>query len=358
MKRKSKAALFVLCMMLIVSFAGCNTGDSTTPPATPESVTSAGAAENGATNPQASSEPESVVSTAGDNGDNSQPTVYMTTDISPESLLAIYAALDRPASGDNVAVKISTGEPGSHPLDPNLIKDLVQTVDGTIVECNTAYGGSRASTAYHRQLAADHGYTAIAAVDIQDEGGSISIPVAGGNRLSENLVGASFTDYDFYVILSHFKGHRMGGFGGAIKNMSVGIASSSGKCLIHSAGVSSTDRMLNSTPQDDFLETMSESAKSVADYLGDNILYINVMNNLSVDCDCIAYGAPPCMEDIGILASLDPVALDQACVDLIYAANGTDLIERMESRNAVHALEYAVEIGFGSQEYTLVSIGG
>lgn len=188
------------------------------------------------------------------------PSVYMTTDISPEGLMAIYAALNREATG-NVAVKISTGEPGSHYLDADLIADLVQSVDGTIVECNTAYGGSRASTAYHRQLAADHGYTTIADVDIMDANGSVSIPVEGGIRLTENLVGESYKNYDFFIILSHFKGHRMGGFGGAIKNMSVGIASSSGKCLIHSAGASTTDRMLNTTPQDNFLEAMAEAAK-------------------------------------------------------------------------------------------------
>ena len=288
--------------------------------------------------------------------ESSLSVVYMPTDISPEGLMSAYEALGRQASG-NTAVKISTGEPGSHYLDAELIKDLVQSVDGTIVECNTAYGGSRASTAYHMQLAADHGYTAIADVDIMDEDGSVSLPVEGGIRLTENLVGASYSNYDFFIILSHFKGHRMGGFGGAVKNMSVGIASSSGKCLIHSAGVSTTERLLDTTPQDDFLEAMAESAKSVADEKGENILYINVMVDLSVDCDCIAYGAPPSMEDIGILASLDPVALDQACVDLIYAADdGADLIERMESRHAIHALEHTEAIGFGSREYELVNI--
>ena len=207
------------------------------------------------------------------------------------------------------------------------------------------------------QLAEDHGYRAIADVDIMDAKGSVSIPVEGGIRLTENLVGESYSQYDFFIILSHFKGHRMGGFGGAIKNMSVGIASVAGKCLIHSAGVSTTDRRLSATPQDDFLEAMAESAKSIADDLGENILYINVMNHLSVDCDCIAYGAAPSMQDIGILASLDPVALDQACVDLVYAApDGADLITRMESRNAVYALEHAVTLGFGSRTYDLISI--
>lgn len=356
-----RALAFLLAAMLPFTLAACNSasrgtvsaasGEQPTAsvmPLEPASLPSTGMTAKPALAQSSSSQPEEAA--------NSQPVVYMTNDISPQGLMSIYEALGREAKG-NVAIKISTGEPGSHFLDANLIKDLVQTVDGTIVECNTAYGGSRASTAYHMQLAADHGYTAIADVDIMDADGSVSLPVTGGIRLTENLVGGSYKNYDFYVILSHFKGHRMGGFGGAIKNMSIGIASASGKCLIHSAGVSTTDRMLSATPQDDFLEAMAESAKSVADDLGENILYINVMNHLSVDCDCIAYGAPPSMEDIGILASLDPVALDQACVDLVYAASdGADLIERMESRHAIHALEHAVQIGFGSREYRLVSI--
>lgn len=307
---------------------------------------------------QESSEPQQTPEPASPAEEDSPavPTVYMTQDISPEGLMAVYEALGREATG-NVAVKISTGEPGSHYLDADLIADLVQSVDGTIVESNTAYSSNRASTAYHLQLAADHGYTAIADVEILDAEGSASLPVEGGVHLTENLVGAGYENYDFFIILSHFKGHHMGGFGGAVKNMSVGIASAAGKCLIHSAGVSSTDRMLNTTPQDSFLEAMAESAKSVADDLGENILYINVMNHLSVDCDCTAYGAEPTMADIGILASLDPIALDQACVDLVYAApDGADVIERMESRNAIHALEHAEAIGFGSRDYELVRI--
>lgn len=339
----------LLALMVALSLTACSSNaveesSSTAPSASPIPQVSS--------LPESTPEPEPSATPV----EETLPTVYMTTDISPEGLMAIYNALNREAEG-NVAVKISTGEPGSHYLDANLIADLVQDVNGTIVECNTAYGGSRASTAYHLQLAADHGYTAIADVDIMDADGSVSLPVEGGIRLTENLVGASYENYDFFIILSHFKGHRMGGFGGAIKNMSVGIASSAGKCLIHSAGASTTDRMLSATPQDDFLEAMAESAKSVADDLGENILYINVMNHLSVDCDCIAYGAAPSMEDIGILASLDPVALDQACVDLVYAApDGADLIQRMESRNAIHALEHADAIDFGSREYELVSI--
>lgn len=350
--------IIALLSMAAIAFAvaGCQSGgqsadatENTAPASISETATAASTA----------SETPITQATAPESGEDNAspaPAVYMTTDISPEGLLAVYAALGREADG-NVAVKISTGEPGSHFLDANLIKDLVQQVDGTIVESNTAYGGRRASTMYHRQLAADHGYTAIADVDILDAEGSASIPVEGGIRLNENLVGANFANYDFYIILSHFKGHRMGGFGGAIKNMSVGIASSEGKCLIHSAGASRTDRMLVQTPQDSFLEAMTESAKSISDTLGERIIYINVMNHLSVDCDCIANGADPTMADIGILASLDPIALDQACVDLVYAApDGADLIERMESRNAIHAIDHAEAIGFGNRQYELVSI--
>lgn len=282
--------------------------------------------------------------------------VYMTTDISPEGLMDVYKALGRETTG-KVAVKISTGEPGgTNFLSPDLIKDLVQSVDGTIVECNTAYGGSRANTALHRQVAKDHGFTAIADVDIMDADGSISLPVVNGKHLKEDLVGANYENYDFFVILSHFKGHAMGGFGGAIKNMSIGIASSSGKSLIHSAG-KETGGFSMSTPQDDFLESMAEAAKAVADDKGDKILYISVMNRLSVDCDCDSSPAEPDMHDIGILASLDPVALDQASVDLVYAApDGQSLIERMESRNGIHTLDYAEEIGLGSQTYQLVNL--
>lgn len=287
---------------------------------------------------------------------SSVPKVYMTTDISPEGLISVYEALDREATG-NVAVKISTGEEGSYYLRPELIGSFVQSLNGTIVESNTAYSSRRASTALHLQLAQDRGYTDIAPVAILDADGSLSLPIAQGEHLTENLVGAGFVDYDFYVILSHFKGHHMGGFGGAIKNMSVGIASAAGKCLIHSAGVSSTDRMLSVTPQEDFQESMAESAKSVADALGENILYINVMNNISVDCDCQSYPDAPLIEDIGILASTDPIALDQACVDLVYQAENSDaLIERIESRLAHRALEYGEELGLGSRTYELISV--
>lgn len=289
-------------------------------------------------------------------GSQGTPTVYMTTDISPTGLKKVYDALGRAPQG-RVAVKLSTGEAGNtHYLSPDLIKDLVQSVNGTIVECNTAYGGSRASTAMHRQVAEDHGFTAIAQVDIMDENGSMSIPVTKGINLKEDFVGANLKNYDSMMVLSHFKGHAMGGFGGAIKNISIGVGSSEGKCWIHTAGASRTSFMGGN--QDRFLESMAEAAGAVIDYMGaENMVYISVMNHLSVDCDCDGNPAAPDMHDIGILASLDPVALDQACVDLVYAApDGASLIQRMESRNGIHTLDHAEDIGIGSQTYELLSV--
>ena len=236
------------------------------------------------------------------------PVVYMTQEITPEGLMAVYQALQWEPQG-RVAVKLSTGEPpASNYLRPELIAGLVQSLDGTIVECNTAYGGSRAETAMHYQVAEDHGFTAIADFQILDEEGSMTLPVQGGTRLSENYVGADFDDYDSYLVLSHFKGHSMAGYGGAIKNISIGLGSSEGKAWVHSAGSSRTNPW--GGDQDAFLESMAEAGKSVSDYLGDQIVYINVMNRLSVDCDCDGNPAEPDMHDIGILASTDPVALD------------------------------------------------
>jgi len=283
----------------------------------------------------------------------------MTANITPEGLMAIYEALDWTPVG-KVAVKLSTGEPpASNYLRPELIKDVVQAVDGTIVECNTAYGGSRASTEMHYQVAKDHGFNDIADVVILDEDGSVSLPVSGGIRLSENFVGAHFPEYDSYLVLSHFKGHAMAGYGGAIKNISIGLGSSEGKGWIHSGGTSRTS--IWGGEQDAFLEAMGEAGKSVVDALDGKIVYINVMNRLSVDCDCDGNPAKPDMHDIGILASYDPVALDQACIDLIYAqkdGDGASLVERIESRNGLHTLEHAAEIGLGSREYQLVNIDG
>ncbi len=284
-----------------------------------------------------------------------KPVVYMTTDITPEGLIAVYKALGASPSG-RIAIKLSTGESeNSNHLRPELIGDLVRSFDNpTIVECNTAYGGNRASTARHKQLAKDHGYTELAPVDIMDENGSMTLLVTGGDNLTENYVGASFGNYDYFIVLSHFKGHAMAGFGGAIKNISIGIASSEGKAHIHSGG---TGGSMWSADQDAFLESMAEAGKSVTDVLGGNILYINVMNRLSVDCDCDGNPAEPDMHDIGILASFDPVALDQACIDLVYSADdGASLIQRIESRNGLHTLEQAEKIGLGSRVYELKSI--
>lgn len=285
------------------------------------------------------------------------PVVYMTREITPEGLMAVYQALQWEPQG-RVAVKLSTGEPpASNYLRPELIAGLVQSLDGSIVECNTAYGGSRAETAMHYQVAEDHGFTATADFQILDEDGSMTLPVQGGTRLSENYVGAAFEDYDSYLVLSHFKGHSMAGYGGAIKNISIGLGSSEGKAWIHSAGSSRTNPW--GGDQDAFLESMAEAGKSVSDYLGDQIVYINVMNRLSVDCDCDGNPAEPDMHDIGILASTDPVALDQACIDLVYSAeDGQSLVNRIESRNGLHTLEHAQQIGLGSRSYELVSIDG
>jgi uncharacterized Fe-S center protein len=285
----------------------------------------------------------------------SKPKVYFTGDISPAGLMAVYQALGQTPTG-RVAVKLSTGEPpNSNYLRPALIKDLVQKVKGTIVESCTAYGGKRASVALHKQVAKDHGFTAIAAVDILDEDGSASLPVRGGKRLTENFVGAHFKNYDYYVVLSHFKGHAMAGLGGAIKNISIGIASAEGKAWIHSGGKSKTRPW--GGDQDAFLDSMAEAGKSVVDSLGGKILYINVMNRLSVDCDCNGNPAEPDMHDIGILASMDPVALDKACVDLVYAAPDSKALKaRIESRNGIRTINHAAEIGLGSLEYELVKL--
>ena len=267
----------------------------------------------------------------------------------------MFAVIGRELGSGRIGVKLSSGEPGgNHYLKGDLIADLVHAVGGTIVECNTAYGGGRSSIAAHYQVAADHGFTAIADFQIMDEAGSLSLPVVGGLHLSEDLVGAAFSDYDGFLVPSHFKGHMMAGFGGALKNISIGMASCEGKYLIHSAGATSESWRSAATP--DFLESMADACKAVL-AAQPNMLFVNVMNNLSVDCD--SNPAPPKMADIGILASADPVALDQACVDLVYASedDSADLIKRMESRDGVHVLEAAESLGVGSRAYELVEIG-
>lgn len=287
--------------------------------------------------------------------------VFFCPRITAENLIKVYKALGREAKG-RVAIKISTGEAGNpNHLSTDVIKSLVHLVDGTIVECNTAYEGRRMNSQDHLQTAAEHGFTAIAEVDIMDAEGDVSLPVKIGKHLKENYVGKNYLDYDFTMVLSHFKGHPMAGFGGALKNVAIGIASSAGKAWIHTAGKSREVPVdwENVPPQNDFLESMAEACESVFDYTGDKILYINVANNLSVDCDCCAEPEPIKMEDIGIFASLDPVAVDRACIDAVYASKDpgkVHLIERIEERNGTYLLEYAEELGLGSNDYELITI--
>ena len=285
------------------------------------------------------------------------PVVFFTKNITAEGLVRIYEQLDWQPTG-NVAVKISTGEPpASNYLSPELIGNLVQQLDGTIVECNTAYGGSRSSSAMHRQVAEDHGFTAIADFDLMDEDGEVEWPMSGGSRLDKIIVGNHAENYTDWVILSHFKGHAMAGFGGAIKNVGIGISSPSGKVYVHTAGTKTSGSIWYSD-QDAWLEALAEMVKGFNEHVGsEHIVYINVMNRLSVDCDCDGNPAEPDIHDIGILASYDPVALDQACVDLIYEAEGNEaLVNRMESLHGIHTLEHAEEIGLGSRAYELVNI--
>ncbi|MBD5356817.1 MAG: DUF362 domain-containing protein [Bacteroides sp.] len=290
--------------------------------------------------------------------------VLFISDITPENLVKIYNVLNKPVSG-KVAVKISTGESAqSNHLRPELIGQLIKEVEGTIVECNTAYGGNRSNTENHRRAIEERGYGEIATVDIMDEEGYVDLPVADTKYLQYNRVGSHLANYDFLINLAHFKGHAMGGFGGVLKNQSIGIATPEGKTLIHTAGVYDDTRYLFQQPhgQDGFLESMAAAAQSVHDYFKGNVIYINVMNNLSVDCDCDGHPSAPQMKDIGILASLDPVALDKACLDLIFnhqstaGDNSTPLVNRINDRHGAHIVDYAAEIGLGTLEYELIDI--
>ena len=283
-------------------------------------------------------------------------TVYFISDITPESLIAAYEALGVQLPG-KVGVKMSTGESeNSNYLRPALIGDLVHMLNGTIVECNTAYGGSRASTAMHRQQAKDNGLLDMAELDILDEEGSMEIPIEGGQRIQVDYVGSHFANYDSFLVLSHFKGHAMAGFGGAIKNISIGFGSAMGKVWIHSGGTRTTGSIWGET--DPFLEAMADAAKGVNDTMGDRIIYISVLNRLSVDCDCDGNPAEPDMHDIGILASTDPLAIDQAAIDLVYAMpDSSSLIRRIESRNGLHTLEAGEANDLGSRCYRLVILG-
>lgn len=293
--------------------------------------------------------------------------VYFTSEISPESLLRIFKALGVKPEG-NVAVKISTGESEqSNHLRPELIGPLVQDVKGTIVECNTAYGGNRSDTEVHRRAIEERGYGKIAAVDIMDAEGSMPLQMSDTTYFRENLVGGHLVNYDFMINLAHFKGHAMGGFGGVLKNQSIGVASADGKALIHTAGRFADASKAFEKPQngqDGFLESMAGAAQSVHDYFKGKkgIVYINVMNNLSVDCDCNGHPDTPQMKDIGILASLDPVALDRACLDLVFNHKSTEgdnselLIERITSRHGTHTVDYAEKLGLGTQKYVITTI--
>ena len=289
-------------------------------------------------------------------------TVYFTREITPESLNRVFDALGVSLKG-KVGVKISTGEPGGHNyLHPELIGSLVHRLNGTIIECCTAYGGQRQDPKLHWKAIEDHGFKAMAPCDIMDEFGEREIPVQNGFHLDKDIIGAHFADYDSVLVLSHFKGHLMGGFGGALKNISIGIASTRGKAYIHSAGRMTDPETLweNLPEQDDFLESMADACQAVIAYKGaGNMVYINVANRLSVDCDCDSHPAEPEMADLGIFASTDPVALDQACYDAVVQADDPGkaaLIERMNSRHGIHTVEAAAQHGLGSRAYTLVPL--
>lgn len=282
--------------------------------------------------------------------------VYFTSDITSENLVRIYKTLGKDLKG-NVAVKVHSGEPGGHNfLQPDFMKDLVHYVSGTIVECNTAYEGRRNTTKEHKKAIAEHGFDKIAKVDIMDSEGQMELPVPDGKQIKVNYVGSHLKNYDSMLVLSHFKGHQMGGFGGALKNLSIGVASSYGKAYIHGAG---NPEKIWTCEQDKFLESMADADKSVMDYMKGNITFINVMSRMSIDCDCNNNPAEPELADIGILASDDPVALDQACVDLVYASKDSgkaSLIKRMEQMHGIHTVEAAADLGVGVRKYKLIDI--
>ena len=283
--------------------------------------------------------------------------VYFSRTITPEKVLELYQMLGKTLPG-KVAVKVHSGEKGNQNfLKPDFWRPVIEHVGGTVVECNTAYEGQRNTTDRHRRLMADHGWTRYFEVDLLDaQGPDLELEVPGGKVIRKNFVGKDITAYDSMLVLSHFKGHPMGGYGGAIKQLSIGVASSYGKAYIHGAG---EPEKLWTADHDAFLESMADAASSVVEYFKGNILYVNVMKNMSVDCDCCAVAEDPCIADIGILVSADPIAIDQACIDLVYASadpGRPHLLERIESRNGVHTIEAAAELGFGSREYELVEV--
>lgn len=288
--------------------------------------------------------------------------VYFTKEITPESVIKMYEKIGKELLG-KVAVKLHSGEQGNQNyIRPEFVKAIVERVNGTVVECNAAYEGARNSTEKHKKLIEDHGWTKYFDVDIMDaDGDDMVLDIPNGKVLKQNFVGKNMKNYDSMLVLSHFKGHPMGGYGGALKQLSIGCASSEGKSWIHSAGKTKDQTIVweNLPEQNLFLESMADAASSVVNYFKDNILFINVMCNLSVDCDCCAVAEDPCMKDIGILASTDPIAIDQACIDLIYNLKdpGRDhFVERVERQNGRHTIDAAAELGFGTKEYELINV--
>lgn len=284
--------------------------------------------------------------------------VYFSRTITPEKVLELYKLIDKPLSG-NVGIKVHSGETGNQNfLRPDFWEPLINYVNGTVVECNTAYEGSRNTTEKHWETMKSHGWCDHFKVDIMDEEGpDMILPIPNGKQIKENYVGKHLSNYDSLLVLSHFKGHPMGGYGGALKQLSIGVASSYGKAYIHGAG---KPENIWTADHDSFLESMADAASSVVEYFKGNAVYINVMKNMSVDCDCCAVAEDPCMKDIGILISLDPIAIDQACLDLVYAAKDdprqAHLLERIESRNGILTVEASAKLGFGSREYELIEV--
>ncbi|MDD6216356.1 MAG: DUF362 domain-containing protein [Roseburia sp.] len=286
-----------------------------------------------------------------------KPIVYFSREISPEKVAEMYQLVGKQLPG-KVAVKLHSGEEGNQNfLKPEFWKPIIEEVKGTVVECNTAYEGARNTTAKHKELIKKHGWSQYFDVDLMDaEGPDLELAIPNGKRIKVDYVGKDLANYDSMLVLSHFKGHPMGGFGGALKQLSIGVASSYGKAYIHGAG---DPKEIWTADHDSFLESMADAASAVVDYFKGNMVYINVMKNMSVDCDCCAVAEDPCMKDIGILVSLDPIAIDQACLDLVYQSDDPGrehLVERIESRNGVHTVEAAAALGFGSREYELKEV--
>ena len=286
-----------------------------------------------------------------------KPVVYFTRAITPEKVLELYKKAGKTLPG-KVAIKLHSGEKGNQNfLGPEFWKPVIEHVGGTVVECNTAYDGERNETRKHKKLLEDHGWSRYFDVDLLDaEGPDLELEIPDGKVIKKNYIGKDLADYDSMLVLSHFKGHPMGGYGGALKQLSIGVASSYGKAYIHGAGVPED---IWTADHNAFLESMADAAGSVIEYMKGNILYVNVMKNMSVDCDCCAVAEDPCIADIGILVSTDPVAIDQACIDLVYACSDPGkphFIERIESRNGVHTIEAAADLGYGVREYELVEV--